>query len=279
MRSYLSPNCSTHYNVSGTIGGHLEAHCNDPSDQSAYSKSFKDAPISYSTDWRNVISQWALSLSLNTGVSNANSSTSRLLTQFIPYYQGWGDVQLNPLRPSIAEALGVMAGCTLLLSTTKSTFYHYWDYEATELDPGIYQPFNSSISSQQYTSGYTQDWQGIFYIVLLLVFATNIFCLVYFFLRSGLVTDFTEPPNLFALAINSPPSSRLSGSCGAGPEGHQLNVDFHVEQDEHSEHVYVKEGGAPATLRRDEVPRRRFQQDTASVSSYSKLSNTRRTFL
>ena len=72
------------------------------------------------------------------------------------------------------------------------------------LDPGIYEKFNATITSQQYTSGVTQKWQGMFYIVLALVFATNVFCLTYFCVRNGLVTDFTELQNLFSLAVNSP---------------------------------------------------------------------------
>ena len=35
------------------------------------------------------------------------------------------------------------------------------------------------------------------------VFGINCFCLIYLLFRSGLVTDFTEPQNLFALAVNS----------------------------------------------------------------------------
>ncbi|RDW84840.1 hypothetical protein BP6252_02430 [Coleophoma cylindrospora] len=279
MRSFLSPNCSTRYNVSGTVGGNLASHCDDPTDPMAYWKSVADPPITPSTDWRNVISEWALSLSLNTGVSNANSSTSRLLSQFITAEPSYGSAKLNGLMPSIAEALSVLSGCTLLLSTTSSTFYHYWAFDATTLNPGVYQNFNASISSQQYTSGYTQNWQAVFYLVLLLVFSMNVFCLTYFFLRSGLVTDFTEPPNLFALAINSPPAQRLSGSCGAGPEGDQLNVDFHVGMDEHSNHVYIKEGGISQASRNYEMRRRRQMQNFRSETSYSKLSNKRRSWL
>jgi len=217
-----------------------------------------------------------MALSLNTGISNGNSSTARLLSQFIHYVVPGELVQLNPLLPSISETLAVMAGSTLLLSTMGSTYYHFWNYTSTELNPGIYLPFNASLASQQYTSGVLQRWQAIFYIVLILVFATNVFCLVYFFLRSGLVTDYTEPQNLFAIAVNSPPSQRLSGSCGAGPERYQLNVPFHVRQEEGSNHFFIQEGdqgGVAFELRR------RDRQTLKSMSSYSKLSSKRRSFL
>jgi len=276
LRSFLSPVCSTQYNVSGTSQGYLQSHCEDPSDLESYDKSVQPAPEVKSSDWRNVGSDWVLALSLDTGISNANSSTSRLLSQFIHYVPSWGSVELNPLLPSISEMLAVMAGNTLLLSTIGSTYYHFWNYTANELDPGVYLNFNASLASQQYTSGALQRWQAIFYIVLLLVFVTNVFCLVYFFLRSGLVTDYTEPQNLFAIAVNSPPSEKLSGSCGAGPERHQLNVPFHVKQEEGSSHFFIKEsdhGGVEFELRR------RDGRSLKSATSYSKLSSKRRSFL
>jgi hypothetical protein len=215
IRSFISPVCSTHYNVSGTGQGSLQSHCEDTRDPDAYDKSVQDAPVIRAADWRSVGQEWALSLSFDSGISSANSSTARLLSQFICAYPPWGAVQLSPLLPSISEVLAVMAGNTLLLATMGSTYYHFWNYTATILDPGVYLNFNASLASQQYTSGPLQRWQGIFYIVLLLVFATNVFCLVYFFLRSGLVTDYTEPANLFAIAVNSPPSERLSGQRAA----------------------------------------------------------------
>ena len=279
MRSFLSPFCSTQYNVSGTTGGHLQSHCEDPSDPMAYDKSVPNPPVTWNADWRNVGSEWITALSLNTGISNANSSTSRLLSQMIPTVPAWGNVQLNPLMPSMAETLSVMVGSTLLLSTTSSTFFHFWNYTGTILSPGTYESFNASLSSQQYTSGPTQRWQSMFYIVLLLVFATNAFCLVYFFLRSGLVTDYSEPQNLFALAVNSPPSERLSGSCGAGPEGSQLNVDWHVSQEESSNHFFIMEGNRGMSQEQYELRNRRKRQSLKTMSRYSRLSNKRGSWL
>ncbi|KAH8805016.1 hypothetical protein F5884DRAFT_439238 [Xylogone sp. PMI_703] len=238
LRSYLSPHCSTQYNVSGTAGGHLESHCEDPKDHMAYSRSVSDAPIIWNTDWRNVEQEWTLALSFNDGISNANASVVRFLTEMVPVVPDWGEVKLNPLLPSVAEALAVLSGCTLLLGSTGASFYHYWEYSSTILSPGTYQPFNASLSSQQYASGPTQPWQDIFYIVLALVFLTNIFCLGYFLIRGGLVTDFTETQNLFGLAVNSPPSDRLRGSCGGGPHREQLDVDWHVTMED-SGHYYL----------------------------------------
>jgi len=282
LRSYLSPNCSTFYNVSGMSGGRLESRCQEDN-RMAYNRSVDNAPLGpRNLDWRNVGSQWMLSLSLNTGISNANSSTSRLLAQLIPTVPGWGDVKLNALTPSISETLAVMAGSTLLLSSTDATFLHYWNYTAMVLDPGIYEKFNATITSQQYTSGVTQKWQGMFYIVLALVFATNVFCLTYFCVRNGLVTDFTELQNLFSLAVNSPPSARLHGSCGGGPQGDQLNVDFHTLVDDHSGHFYMKEGVDVRNGRAYDMRRRNSPvnlRHLKSMTSYSKLSTPRGSWL
>lgn len=74
----------------------------------------------------------------------------------------------------------------------------------------------------------------------------NIFVLVYFTFHRGLVTDFSEPPNLFALAVNSPPSQALAGSCGGGPEGKQYMVNWFVNHE--GEHLYMEPGEKTALL-------------------------------
>ncbi|KAL2067626.1 hypothetical protein VTL71DRAFT_15722 [Oculimacula yallundae] len=272
MSSYVSPDCSTFYNVSGMSGGRLESRCG-PDNRMAYSRSVERPPEGWpgnAGDWRNVGTLWITALSLNTGISNANSATSRLLAQLITTTPNWnGTYALSTLTPSISEALAVMAGSTLLLSSTDSTFLHFWNYTATELDPGKYEAFNATITSQQYTSGVTQRWQGMFYIVLALVFVTNVFCLGYFIARSGFVTDFTELQNLFALAVNSPPSSRLHGSCGGGPQGDQLNTDFHTLLDDATGHFYMKEGVDVTNGRAYEMRRRNSAANNRHLKSMS----------
>lgn len=284
MRSFLSFDCSTYYNVSGMSGGRLESRCGtNATKHMAYKDSVHvdRSPPTTAPDWRNVGSQWMLALSLNTGISDANSSTSRLLSQFIPSFESWSPARARSrLLPSMAEALAVMGGSTLLRSSIDASYFHYWGYESHILSPGVDEKFNATITSQQYTSGVTQKWQGVFYIVLVLIFATNVFCLTYFILRNGLVTDFTELQNLFSLAVNSPPSQRLNGSCGAGPAGEQLNVDFHVLEEE-SGHLFVKEGegrrsgGVEMKRRRGEIRHPHLK----SRSSYGKLSSARSSWL
>lgn len=278
IRSFLTPSCSTHYNVSGMTGRKLLSHCEDPADETSYDATNDNLPTMVPTpDWRDLGSEWIRSLALNTGISNANASTSRLLSQFIVIDE---PPKLPPLMPSIAETLAVMAGSTLLLSSTDAPFNHTWEY-ATHILEGTQVPFEASLASQQYASGYAQRWQSVFYIVLVLIFVTNVICLVYFILRPGLVTDYTEPQNLFALAINSPPSKRLNGSCGAGPEGDQLNVDWHVSREENSDHYFIKDG--TSDFERDPgflgLRKRTQKRELNHVSSYTKLSSKHKSWL
>jgi len=77
-------------------------------------------------------------------------------------------------------------------------------------------------------------------VILFLVFLMNILVLVYFLFHKGLVTDFSEPPNLFALAVNSPPSQLFAGSCGGGPGGKQYVVNWFVNTE--GDHLYMEPG-------------------------------------
>lgn len=278
IRSFLMSSCSTHYNVSGKTGGKLTSRCEDSHDKNTYIKSNSSAPSMVRTpDWMDVGSEWLKAVSLSTGITDANASTARLLSQFIvvqkPVLQS-----LPSLMPSIAESLAVMAGSTLLLSSSDAKFTHSkeLEFEAKQV------PFDASLSSQEYTSGYVKGWQSMFYVPLFLVFVTNVVCLIYFLIRPGLVTDYTEPQNLFALAINSPPSRRLNGSCGAGPEGDQFNVDWHVSREENSDHYFIKDGTGGSEretnflgLRRRKQKRRQLNH----VSSYTTLSSKRKSWL
>lgn len=280
LRSFLYPNCSTRHDVSGTTGGStLKSHCEDPNDKQAYASSVPNSPISLSRDWVNLADDWARATSLNDGEFDANSSNARLLTQLVAIQPS-----LPTLKPSLAEALAVLVGSTLLLSTTSAAFVHYWEYQSTTLKPGNYQTFNASVSSQQYTSGYAQTWQAAFYPILVVVALINLFCFVYYWLHSGLLTDYTEPQNLFALAINSPPSEALAGSCGAGPERHQFQTDWVVKEDSETNHWYIQEGGRWKKKKKSSKASKATGYELWSsprngrdsrMSSYTKLSHAR----
>ena len=177
-------------------------------------------------------------MDLNGGTYNNNASNARILSQ-LALQDGDG---LPSDLPSLAEALAVYASSTLVVGSIDTPFRHYWDEEEQGvLEDPVAQSFNASIRTQQYTSGHVANWQSVFYIILVLVFAINLFCLVYFILQSGLVTDFTEPQNLFALAVNSPPSIQLKGSCGGGPEKRDLVVPWRVAYAPSANHYFFEE--------------------------------------
>lgn len=286
MRVALSPNCSTEYHASMS-GGSLNTHCDDPNDRLAYGRSQPLAPNGkWYPDWVNIASLWAAAISLGDGINDAKSSNARLLTQLIPTAPA-----LDPSLPSISEALAVLAGNTLLLSAIDSPFIHYWNYSATvnTLEPPQPQAFNATLKTQNYASGGTQPWQGIFYIVLTLVFITNVCCLLYFGFSGSLVTDFIEPQNLFSLSLNSPPSAALEGSCGGGPEREHFQVPWTIELDKEREHLYIesREGWAPGKSSRPVHKHQRSwsrrtdyeMEGSPVVRMYSKLNKKRTSLL
>lgn len=237
LRVSLTPDCSTKFH-STMSGGSLSTHCDDPHNPLAYSKSQPEATSGvYVPGWRDVAAQWAIALSLNAGISAGAASNARLLTQLIPT-----EPALSPKLPSIAEGIAELAGCTLILSSFDAPFIHHWNYtiQDTLLEPA-WEPFNATLKVQDYSSGGTQSWQGIFYVVLVSVFFINLFCLGYFITHTGLVTDFMEPQNLFALSLNSPPSRAMEGTCGGGPEGAQYRSRWHIKMNDH-EHFFIGSG-------------------------------------
>ncbi|KAI8959863.1 hypothetical protein F5Y11DRAFT_331774 [Daldinia sp. FL1419] len=243
MRSWLTPKCSTRFDISGITGGSMGAHCEDPEDTDSYiaASGNDDAnnPPFPSGDWRNLAEQWRLSMDLNGGVQNNNASNARIMTNFI-----LREAKLDPFLPSMAEALAVLSSSTLVAGTLGSSYRIDWDYAKVEMDEGTYEPFKASMRTQEYTSSHTQKWQGIFYAVLGTVFAINVACLLYLaFYRQGLVSDYTEPQNLFTVAVNSPPSVALSGSCGHGPDIAGMVVPWRVNYSAAANHYFFEEVG------------------------------------
>ncbi|KAI1085091.1 hypothetical protein F5B20DRAFT_130300 [Whalleya microplaca] len=244
MRSWVTAKCSTVFDLSGLSGGRMKAHCEDSSDANAYDRAMDyDTPPVPSVDWKNMADQWRLSMDLNGGVQNNNASNARIVTNLV-----LGSPELDPLLPSIAEALAVLASSTLVIGAEDSTYRPAWEYPSMRLDPGVYEPFRATMRSQEYTSSHTEAWQGIFYIVLGAVFVINVVCLVYFIIRPGMVSDYTEPQNLFAVAVNSPPSRALTGSCGHGPDAQQMAVPWKVAYAPGVNHYYFDEASGEEGL-------------------------------
>lgn len=278
LRSSQTPGCSTEYNNS-MAGGSMMSRCEGPANRLAYQNSVQNATDGViDPNWAAVGTNWGQSLSLGDGISDGNSSNARLLTQLIPT-----TYSLNTSLPSIAEALAVLSGCTLILSALDAPLMHYWSYSPTPstLDPPQYEKFVGTLSFQDYASGGAKPWQNIFYLVLVIVFGTNVFCLAYFIRRGGLVTDFIEPQNLFSLSLNSPNSDVLEGSCGSGPEGNQFRAKWQIKKNVERDHLYIEShGGLPTSkLKRTPPPPEYEMQNSPATSQYERLAGKRTSLL
>lgn len=219
----------------------MTARCEDPNDKNSYGEAFERIEPWMSPDWRNLIHQWQLSMDVNGGTYNNNASNARILTQLV-----LRKPELNPLLPSTAEALAVYASSALVAGSMYSTFRHYWGYEPMMLEPGVYETFPASVRSQEFQCVYEEEWQRVFYVVLVLVFVINVICLIYLlWTNGGILTDYAEPQNLFSLAINSPPCAAMNGACGGGPTLAQINAGWHISFDKGSRHYFLE--GAPVT--------------------------------
>ena len=275
IRSSMSPNCSTEYHAQ-TSGGTMTARCNDPNDHLAYHRSHPSATTGVTnSNWTVGAGRWAVAVSLNAGITDNQASNARLLSQLMPTARS-----LDPNQPSVAEALAVQAGCTILNPALDSPFIHFWNYSSLsqfDAPQPQYQAFNASVRSQEFSSGGTQQWQGVFYFVLVAIFLTNAFCLGYLLSHNGLVTDIMEPQNLFALSLNSPPSEALDGCCGGGPEMKQLATSWYIDLDRPRDHFYFRsmDEPSPQKTKRRRLRRRTWEmqlEGSPVADMYDKLS-------
>ncbi|KAJ5691287.1 hypothetical protein N7488_012022 [Penicillium malachiteum] len=245
IRAKLTGVCSTSYDAASS-GAALYTVCEDSSNKLQYDKQVSNfVEGDWSPDWKNVAGDWASALNLGSGITSADASNERLIMQMMPVYDNaTGEYTLDPKLPSIGEALAVMSGCTLILGTQHTPFVQRWNYTGSndKLPEPVYQHFNAKLQVAGYQSGGSGNWQDVFFVVLVFAFITSAGCLVFMTIeaRGHQVTDFTEPQNLFALAVNSPQSSRLRGACGCGPEGNQMNERWFIGMEEHDEHYYIR---------------------------------------
>jgi len=117
----ITPNCTTQYSARSG-GGVMESLCEEKAGDMAYIKRDPGAQIRAGIpNWRDIGFDWSNSLSLQTGIMDGKASNSRILSQMMlnptnPDPQNL-KVDLSPALPSMGEALAVLAGCTMLLST------------------------------------------------------------------------------------------------------------------------------------------------------------------
>lgn len=87
LRSWVTPKCSTSFDLSGTSGGHMKARCEDPDDLNAYGRVSESgtslAPVP-SRDWRNMADEWQLAINLNGAYKTSRARSLRLLVPLDP---------------------------------------------------------------------------------------------------------------------------------------------------------------------------------------------------
>lgn len=190
--------------------GSLRSHCDDTKDDPAYKYSNHTVgEMVWDGDYANVVVSWATD-------------------------------SLGPSLPSIAEAMAVLAGCTLVMSSLDFPFVHFWNYSTHILEIPQYQSFSAELTTQDFSSGGTERWQNVFYIVLGGIFATNILCLYYLLRYEKLVIDFIEPQSLFGLSLNSPPNRAMNGKCGEKTDEDQLQTSWHIKMEKERELLYIE---------------------------------------
>jgi hypothetical protein len=224
-------------------------------------------------------------MSLDGGIRDFSSSISRILMGLIPT-MGY----LNPTLASLSEVLAVLAGSTLIMSSAGAPFTPFWNYTSQAapfniLEQPAAQQFTATVQQVGYASGSTQPWQVVFYPILTFVFVISLVCLAFIFvIRGKQITDFSEPQNMFTLAINSLPTADMEGACGSGPAGDQLGKRWHVAMQERDEHYFIRFRDeteedslrplveSSSAIELDEGPRRALVQDTPVVTEYRKLA-------
>lgn len=276
IRSFLTPNCSTEYRTS-IIGGSLTSRCKNGNDELSYPElTGKNSNVRFETGWIDLVSGWGTAIGFGGGIKDVNGSNSRLLTQLIPT-----EPRLNSALPSIAEALAIQVGGSLLLGSIDAPFLLSTKFNATLYDPtlsqtGLRESFSASIRTQDYGSGGTQNWQKIFYAVLAAVFMINSYCLFWFFSHRSFVTDFIEPQNLFSITMNSPPSVKLDGACGGGPTGEQMSTRWFIKVNPRQEHFYFEEGPEGCQPRESRKNGLRMHVSRGeALSAYQRLASVR----
>ncbi|KHN95232.1 uncharacterized protein MAM_06943 [Metarhizium album ARSEF 1941] len=227
-RSWLSTLCSTEAVISGASTSYLRSVCEGDANTFAYSGVSPGSDV--------IASNWSTSMDMNGGLHVSNASNGRILSQLI-----LREPTLSPYLPSIAEALSAYMASTLVMASIDSPFQRGWDYPNKMLDEPGTQQFFAQILTTQYAAGHTEEWQKVWYCVLFIVPALSLFCVLYMWYNGGVVTDFTEPKTLFALALNSPPSVQIHGSCGSGPTGRDLVVPWRVSYEPELKHFYFEE--------------------------------------
>ena len=282
LRAKMTGVCSTHYEEAKN-GAKLYTNCNDPHNKLQYNRLSHDMNEGvWKEDWKSIAALWANAVNLGSGISDSSASNERLLTQTIPQSKDPSKFTLDPRMPSISEALAAMASSTLLLGSMDSTFRADWIYPKQPSgyfhDAPVTETFTAALQAAGYASGPTSAWQNIFHVVLVFTFLMSASCLVFVLveIHGKRITDFTEPLNMFALAVNSPSSGRMHGACGGGPYGKQLYEPWVIGMEEDREHYYIR---TKAEEKEGSIITERSSVKSPRVNEYRRLSSKRGSWL
>ncbi|KAF3913527.1 hypothetical protein ABW20_dc0102041 [Dactylellina cionopaga] len=254
MKSFVTPNCSSEFQAFES-SGNATANCRldnplafkevlrgqnvstiDYPIEGAPGAPVQDLPYPF---FKDIAMNVLLATSLNTGVTDGNASITRFLSQLAVDTRN-GD--LDPSRPTLAEALAVLLGNAIITSAVDSVFTTYFPYGPDVPLPYV-EYFTAEVATIEYTSGAGSGWKPLFYVVLAGVLIMNVFCLIYFScVREGFVTDWTEVQNLFCVVMDGgalkggATDSKIApmdmeneawkGTGGTGPIGPQYKVGF-----------------------------------------------------
>lgn len=128
MRVTVTTSCSTKYNATDSTAS-LDTHCEDPTDDMMPIKTDPGATDKNVPSWLDIGFDWANSLSLNSGIDDSYEIASGILTKLIlePSRRDGDGGNMDPNEiPSVAEALAVMSGSTLLRSMEDAPLDTSW---------------------------------------------------------------------------------------------------------------------------------------------------------
>jgi hypothetical protein len=216
IQAYISYDCSTSYDCSAsykvTLGGSiLNSYClNDG--KTALAESLA-TPLTQNQIMQDTILNEndmsflpelflaSILLTVSRSRESNNNSIARVLSQLMPLEPHDSTPRLSPKTPSTAEAISVLLAGKL---ASTLNFQCATPYTSLSRQGASYQSFNSTLRVQRYASGPALKWHAAFYPVLVAMFLANSLCLGYFFVRMGLVVDFTDPQDAFGVALNGP---------------------------------------------------------------------------
>ncbi|KAI5298153.1 hypothetical protein KEM55_003748 [Ascosphaera atra] len=251
LKAGLQGGCSTRYHEESS-GGDLRADCSSDNKYAYRKSNWSDLGFGDS-NFASLSISWAEALTLGQGIYAGSVVAPVDLTNFVPDMDNTTKALTIPShKPTVAEVLGVMAGAVLLGGTQNATFGHTRVTQfLNDTEDPTYEKFKAlTRASLLQSGGPRQGWQKLFFLVLFIVCVMSLLTCLYlaFQLLGRHITDFTETQNIFTLAVNSPPTSRLAGACGTGPNHAQLGQPWLIDMHEGTNHYFLRPIEKEATI-------------------------------